>query len=167
MIKPWEPIVGVCCVLCVGRAASLCRVLPASVWNPNPGHRAGDGRQNTDWHMFWRHLHIVRLQCLQLFDGSLVSVPTLIDISCICLNVCAQQRCRSWLSASRRAVQLLCDGGPPPGGSRTQKNQPPGGLAGMLLGEKDPCCLRVCNPLWTGFQRRTRATWEFDAARVS
>lgn len=153
-----------CFVLFASRATSLCCVLLASVWHTNPWHWSGDGRQNFNWHMFWRHYYIVRHLCLQFFRDSVLSVLILKDILCVCINVlcvCEQQRGGSRVSASCWAVQQLCGWGFLPGVSRTQENKPSGGLSGMLLGEKDPCCVRVCNCLWINFQWRRCRTWKF------
>lgn len=41
------------------RTTSLCRILPDPVWHRDPWHWPGDGRQDTNWHLFWRHYNIV------------------------------------------------------------------------------------------------------------
>lgn len=46
-------------ILWTRRATFLCCVLPASVWHRDPWHWSGDGRQDFNWHLFWRHYHIV------------------------------------------------------------------------------------------------------------
>lgn len=47
-------------VLISHRAASLRRLLHASVWHRDPGHGSGDGRQDFNRHLFWRQHNIVR-----------------------------------------------------------------------------------------------------------
>ncbi len=80
--------------------------------------------------------------------------------------VCKQQRGRSGVSASCRALQQLHGWGFLPGGSRPQESEPPWGLSGMLLGQKDSCCVWVCSCLWIHFQWRRSGTWKYVPAFI-